>query len=130
MPYLPRSRVFSLDRDGVVGLACEYCPSPGISRDFYDPAASVECLGLFTTDDRARPVILVRITRPLKLPRVVALAVTVAADRRTPAVKEVDRIEWRRWCGLPDGKPGSLHGDHPADYEPKRAAEEIDVLFQ
>lgn len=128
MPFVPACELFTRKRDGIIEAAASHCPHPGIARDLYDESATVECLGLFTTDDAARPVVVLRIVRPVKLPRVVALSVTVGKDRRTPLVRELDRIEWVRWCGLFDGTPGTLHGDRPADYDGRRSAGEVEYL--
>lgn len=130
MPRVPRSRLF-MSMGESIALIADHVKWPGFAADLRDgdhERTKVEFLGLFTTPDPSRPEVMLRITRAVKEPHVVVLAATVGQDRRTPVVREVDRIEWARWCGHPDGVHGVLHGENPAQYHALRDVDWVEVV--
>lgn len=130
MPRVPRSRLF-MSMGESLALIAEHVKWPGYAVDLHDDdpeRTQVEFLGLFTTPNPSRPEVMVRITRAVKEPHVVVLAATVGRDRRTPVVREVERIEWARWCGHPDGVRGVLHGENAAQYHRWREEDFVEVI--
>ena len=117
-PYVPACRLFMLDRAGFLDCLAATVKHPGIAADLREEADSlVEALGLFTTEHSMRPEILVKINRAYKLPTIIVLGATSASTQGGVVVHERQRVEWAKWCGHRDGVPGTMHGDHAADYD-------------